>query len=181
MKIKINVLPDVQKEKRIQEKKTSLVLRVGISSIAVLVLLNAILFLMGIVLNIEYQAAKKSSEHAVVRSIGEEKQSENIFREIGSLAATLSGVKAGLPHWARVLVRISEMSSEEIRVKSLAAEENRLKISGFAKTREALLSFQGELKKEGFQVPSNISNLVASRDFDFVLEVTVPDDYLTRK
>ncbi len=181
MKIRINVLPDAHKEKRKQEKKLSFVLKMGVSLVMVVLLLNAVLFLMQIVLNIEYQAAKKSSEHAIAGNGVEEKQAENIFREIGGLTATLSKIRSELPNWARVLVRVSEMSSGELRVKSLSAGENRLKISGFAKTREAFLAFQEDLKKEGFQVPSNISNLVSSQDFDFVLEITIPQDYLMRK
>lgn len=93
----------------------------------------------------------------------------------------ISKISSNIPNWARVLVRISELSPDGIRIDQLSADGSQLKISGFSKTRDDFLNFQDKLKTEGFQFPVDISNLVASTDFDFDLEITVPQDYLIRK
>lgn len=181
MEISINVLPDEQKARWNEEKKIGFTLKLGFSVIAVLLLLNIVLVLMQVVLGIEYQAAKKSSEYSLAGRVSKENQSEKVFQETNSQVAALSKIKSNIPQWARVLAKISEASPLEVRLNQLSAEENRLKISGFSKTREAFLDFQDKLKAEGFQFSVDISNLVASKDFNFDLELTIPQDYLTRE
>lgn len=181
MKIEINVLPDKQKEKMREEKKIGFALKLAFSFVAVLLLVSAVLYLMQTVLDIEYQAAKKSSETTQAKNSGKENQLEKIFQETNSQVAKLSKISSSIPNWARVLARISELCPEDIRVKQLSADGSHLKISGFSKTRDAFLDFQDKLKNEGFQFSIDISNLVVSNDFDFDLEVDIPQDYLIRK
>jgi len=181
MKIEINVLPDKQKEKIKEEKKIGFVLKMAFAFVAILLLVNSVLYFMRIVLNIEYQAAKESSEASLVRSSGKENQLEKVFQDANSQMANVSKISSNIPNWARVLVRISELSPEGIRLSQLSADGSQLKISGFAKTRDDFLSFQDKLKAEGFQFSVDISNLVASDDFNFDLALTVPQDYLIRK
>ena len=181
MKIKINVLPDKQKEKIKEERKIGFALKMAFAFVAVLLLVNSVLYLMRVVLNIEYQAAKVSSEASLVKSSGKENQLEKVFQEANSQVANASKISSNIPNWARVLVRISELCPEGIRVSQLSADGPQLKISGFSKTRDDFLTFQGKLKTEGFQFSVDISNLVASNDFNFDLELNIPQDYLIRK
>lgn len=181
MKIEINVLPDKQKEKIKEEKKIGFTLKMAFVFVAVLLLVNSVLFLMRMILNIEYQAAKDSSAASLSRSSGKEDQLEKIFQDASSQVTNVSKISSNLPNWARVLARLSELSPEGIRINQLSADGSQLKISGFSKTRDDFLDFQGKLKMEGFQFPVDISNLVASADFDFDLEISIPQDYLIRK
>ena len=181
MKIEINVLPDKQKEKIKEEKKIGFALKIAFVFIAVLLLVNSVLYLMQVVLNIEYQAAKESSEASLVKRSGKETQLEKVFQDTNSQVAKVSKISSSIPNWARVLVRISELCPEGIRLSQLSADGSQLKISGFSKTRDDFLSFQDKLKTEGFQFSVDISNLVASSDFNFDLALTVPQDYLIRK
>lgn len=181
MEISINVLPDEQKAKWDEEKKISLILKLGFSFVAVLLILNIVLALMQVVLGIEYQTAKKESEYSFTKKAAAGNQPEKVFQETNSRVATLLKIKSSIPQWTRVLAKISQILPEEIRLNQLSAEENRLKVSGFSKTREAFLDFQEKLKIEGFQFSVDISNLVASRDFNFDLELTIPQDYLIRQ
>jgi Tfp pilus assembly protein PilN len=181
MKIDINVLSDDQKEKIKEEKKTGLFLKLGISFVSALVLLNGMLFLLQSILGIEYQAAQKSGSHSIAGSIDKESQLEKIFKETNIQVSALEKISSTVPNWARVLVRISELCPSDIRIKQLSAEGGQIKILGFSKTRDAFLDFQDKLKNEGFQFPVDISNLVASNDFDFDLVSSIPDDYLIRK
>jgi len=181
MNISINVLPNAQKEKRAEEKKIGFVLRMGLSLAAVLLLLNAVLFLMQVILSIEYQAARKSSEVTLQKKGGKENQSENVLSETNKQVGSLKKIEAHIPKWSHALTRVSEICPADVRITSLEAEENHLKMSGFSKTREAFLDFQEKLKAEGYQFSVNISNLVASKDFNFDLEMTVPEEYLARE
>jgi len=181
MKVEINVLPDGQKEKIREEKKIGFVLKLAFSFIAVILVANAVLYLMQTVLGIEYQAAKKSSEASFSKVAGKENQLEKVFQDTNSQVTNVSKISSNIPSWARVLVRISELSPEGIRINQLSADGSQLKISGFSKTRDDFLAFQDKLKAERFQFSVNISNLVASNDFNFDLNLTVPQDYLIRK
>src|SRR3990172_7626993 len=108
MKISIDVLPDEQKEKRNQEKRIASIFKIGTSFVLALLVLNAVFFLMQIVLNIEYQAAKKSSESSSEKNSHQEERMENGFREVGRQVLALSKIKSEIPNWARVLVIASQ-------------------------------------------------------------------------
>jgi Tfp pilus assembly protein PilN len=181
MEIEINVLPDAEKEKIKEEKKTGFSLRLVLGFVAVLILVNVVLYLMQIVLGIEYKAAKKASETSLSRNLGKENQLEKVFQETNAQVLAISRINAKLPNWARILVRISELCPEGIRTNHLAYDGTRLNLSGFAKSREGFIEFQNRLKGDGLQFSNDISNLVASKDFNFDLEITVPPDYLIRK
>lgn len=80
MKIEINVLPDKQKVKIREEKKIGFALKMAFIFVAVLVLVNTVLFLMRMVLNIEYQAAKQASAVSLSRGSGKEVSWKKFFR-----------------------------------------------------------------------------------------------------
>lgn len=181
MKIEINVLPDKQKEKIKEEKKIGFTIRLIFGFIAVLILINVVLYLMQTVLGIEYKAAKESSGASLIKSSGKENQLEKNFQDTNDQVAKTSKISLNLPNWARVLARISELCPDGIRVSQFSADGAQLKISGFSKSREAFLDFQDKLQNEGFQFSTDISNLVASKDFNFVLATNIPQDYLNRK
>lgn len=181
MNIEINVLPDGEKAKLIEKKKIGLYLKLAFSFIAVLLLVNAILYLMQIVLLIEYRAAQKLSEKLYSKNTGKENRLEKIFQKTNDQVTSLSKINSNIPNWARVLVIISEICPEEIYIKQLSSQESHMKIFGFSKTRDAFLYFQDRLKSEGFQFSVDISNLVASDNFEFDLDVDIPQDYLIRQ
>jgi hypothetical protein len=181
MKIDINVLPDGQKVKIREERRIGTILKVFFSLAAVLLLVNVVLYGMQMVLGVELQAEKKSSENIMRKKSGKEEQLEDIFRKTDVQVSMVEKTKAVIPNWARVLARISEISPGGISVSQIVAEGTRLKMSGFAKTRDDFLDFQGKLNSEGFQSPVDISNLVASKDFYFDLDLNIPQDYLIQK
>ncbi|MFH0929885.1 MAG: PilN domain-containing protein [Candidatus Moraniibacteriota bacterium] len=181
MKIDINVLSDGQKEKIKEERKIGFASKLGVAFIGALLLLNGVLYFLQGVLGIEYQAAQKSSSRSFAGSMAKEGRLEKVFQETNGQIAALAKISSTVPNWARVLVRISEICPSDVRIKQFSAEGGQIKISGFSKTREAFLDFQDKLKNEGFQFPIDISNLVASKDFDFDLEPNIPEDYLIRK
>lgn len=171
----------MEKEKIKEEKKIGFVLKLVFSFVAVLLLLNAVLYMVQMVLGIEYQAAKKSSETTYAKNSRKESQQEKVFQDTNVQVANLSKISSKIPNWARVLARISELSQNGIRINQLSADGAQLKISGFSKTRDDFLAFQDKLKNEGFQFSVDISNLVSSQNFNFDLQVNIPQDYLIPK
>ena len=182
MKIEINVLPDGQKEKIKEEKKIGFALKMAFAFVAVLLLVNCCLVSYArqfLELNIR---RRKNRVKRRFRKVPEKKASwKKFFRTQTVQVTNVSKISSNIPNWARVLARISELCPDGIRINQLSADGSQLKISGFSKTRDDFLNFQDKLKTEGFQFPVDISNLVASNDFNFDLEISVPQDYLIRK
>jgi Tfp pilus assembly protein PilN len=178
MKIDINVLPDRQKEKMSEEKKIGFVLKLGLSFVAVLALLNVVFFLMQFVLKIEYQAADKPRPAVSDDSSSKENQLEKIFQNTSKQVGKISKTSGVVANWARFFVRISAICPAGIQMNNISVEMNHVKISGFSKTRDDFLDFQDKLKAEGFVFSVDLSNLVAAQDFNFDLELDVPQDYL---
>jgi len=181
MKISINVIPYEEKERLQEEEKIGFALKLAFSFAGVLLLANAVLFLMQVVLGIEYKAAEYSSEMSVAKNTEKQDQLEKVFESANKQVSNLSKTSSSIPNWARVLVRVSELRPDGVRIDRLAAGESKLEIAGFAKTRDDFLDFQNSLRAEGFQFSVDVSNLVASRDFNFDLNVDIPQDYLVRK
>jgi Tfp pilus assembly protein PilN len=181
MNISINVLPDKQKEKIREERKISFIMKLAFSFIVALLIINTMLYLAQMILGIEYQAAKESSTNYSQKKLGEEENLEDIFKEVNSQVSIFSKTMSGLPGWARVLARISELCPGGVRIEGISVDGMEMKISGFAKTRDDFLNFQENLKKEGFQSPVDVSNLVSSKDFNFELNLGISEDYLILK
>ena len=94
MKIEINVLPYEEKEKLKEEKKIGFVMKIVVSFIAVLMLLNVVLYLMQVVLGIEYKAAKNASVASFSKNSGKEKQMEKTFQETSTQVAKISKISS---------------------------------------------------------------------------------------
>ncbi len=178
MKVTINVLPDSQKEKVVQEKKFYFVLQMGFSLITALMVLLVVLFAIQLVLGIEYQAAKQSALGA--NQLSEDtNQSENFLKEVNEYAKKIDKIDSEITHWSRLLVRLSEICPAGIRISSIHTEDYHLKISGIAETREAFLDFQDKLENEGFEnISSPISNIVSPKNFSFDIEIDLDEGYL---
>jgi len=181
MKIEINILPDSEKEKIKEEKKIGFVLELFFSFIAVLLLVNVVLYFMQIGLDIEYKAAKKSSEASFSKNYGKENQLEKYFQETDSQVKKISQISSSISNWSKVLRRLSELSPEGIRISKITVRESQLNVSGFSKTRDDFLNFQDRLKAESFLFSVDLSNLVASSNFDFDLELKITENYLIRE
>jgi Tfp pilus assembly protein PilN len=181
MKIDINILPDFQKKKMKEEQKIGFTMKIVFSFILVLSVVNVVFALMQFILEVEYKAAQRSANSSSSNNLGKEIQLEKIFNDTNSQVAKISKISQNTPDWAKVLMRISDLTPDGIRVNQLFVEGTSLKISGFSKTRDDFLDFQNKLKNEGFQIPVDISNLVASSDFNFEFNINVPKEYLMRK
>jgi hypothetical protein len=181
MKIKINILPDEQKEKREQERKIGAISRFSSSIIFVLLVLAVVLFSAQIVLGINYNSAKKTSRDSQNQPSRDVENTEKLFNNVNLVTKKIKSTSGEIPHWSRIFKKISDISPNEIRITLIHAEKEHIKITGYSKTREAFLDFQDKIKVEGFKnLVSPVANLVSPADFNFEVEMDIDKEYLNK-
>lgn len=181
MKIKINILPDEQKEERIIEKKIGEVLRFGLSICFVLAFFSAVLFSAQIVLFGDLKSARADSESHRQNVDKESEQAENFLADVNAASQKISRISGEVPRWSKVFLRISRIAPAGVKLTSVVVEKEHMKISGFSRAREDFLEFQEELKKEGIKnLSSPVSNIVSPKDFDFEMEADLEKNYLNK-
>jgi Tfp pilus assembly protein PilN len=181
MKIKINILPDEQKEKRELERKIGAILRFSSSIVFVLLILAIVLFSAQIVLGIYYNSAKKTSQKNQSQPSRNVESTEKLFNDVNLITKKIKLISGEIPRWSRVFEKISDIAPNEVRITLIHVEKEHMMINGFSKTREAFLEFQDKINSEGFKnLVSPVANLVSPSNFDFEVEVDVDKDYLNQ-
>jgi len=182
MKIRINILPDEQKEKREIEKKIGKYGRFGFSLIFVLLIFVVVLLSARLILNIEYHSIQEAVKSHPGTADEEIAQTEAFLNEVNASAQKINKISSDMPRWSKVLKKMSDISSSDLRIIFFHVQGNHIQIQGFSKSREALLDFQEKLKMEGYNnINSPISNLVSPKDFNFDIEMDVDSKYLNQK
>ncbi|MDI6778076.1 MAG: hypothetical protein QMD77_02695 [Patescibacteria group bacterium] len=181
MKIRINILPDAQKEERFTEQKIGAVLRFGLLICFVLAFFSSVLLVAQIILYADYKVAKAGSESRRQNVDKESDQAEQFLADINSLSQKINKTSDETPRWSKVFLRISQIAASDIKLTSVHVEKEHMKISGFSKTREAFLEFQEKLKGEGLKnLKSPVSNVVSPKDFDFEVKADIDKNYLNQ-
>ncbi len=181
MKISINILPDEQKEKIGIERKIGIFGRFGLSLVFVLLVLIAVQLCAKLILNIEYQSVEDSADDHPGTADREMKQTEAFLNEVNASAQKINNISSNTPRWSKVLKKMSDISSSDLRISLIHVEGSHIKMQGFSKSRESFLDFQEKLKAEGYKnINSPISNLVSPKNFDFEIEMDVDNKYLNQ-
>lgn len=181
MKIKINILPDGQKEERITERKIGAVLRFGLSICFALAFFSSVILAVQIILYADFISAKASSESHRQNVDKESEQAEKFLEDVNSISQRVSKTSGETPRWSKVFLEISRITPGDIKLTSVRVEKEHMKIAGFSKTREAFLEFQEKLKGEGFKnLASPVSNVVSPKDFNFEMEADMDKNYLNQ-
>jgi Tfp pilus assembly protein PilN len=181
MKIKINILPDEQKEKRELERRIGAIARFSSSIVFVLLVLAIVLFSAQIVLGINYNSAKKTSRNNQNQPSRDVENTEKLFNDVNLVTKKIKSTSGEIPRWSKVFKKMSDIAPDEIIITLIHAEKEHMKITGFSKTREAFLDFQEKIKSEGFKnLVSPVANLVSPADFNFEVEADVDKDYLNQ-
>jgi|GEM_PF-980052 len=181
MKININVLPDKQKKNREIENKIGNILRFSFSLVFALFILAMVFFIARIILKADYQAAREISENRSIQSSREVEDAEKLLNDANAISKKITVISGEIPHWPSVFKRLSEICPEEIRINMVHAEIEHMKITGFAKKRDAFIEFQNKLTSEGFKnIISPSSNIVSPQDFIFDIEFDLDKKYLNQ-
>ena len=179
--IKLNLLPDKNKEQKGLEETTGFIFRLGFSVIFAFLVLLVIFLAMQMVLNIELKSAREESRAQSGKTIEEIQKAENFLKDINAVSQKVNKTSGAVPHWSKIFKRLSEICPEGVKLTSIHIEKEHVKIEGFAKTREDFLDFQEKLKEEGFQnLVSPVSNVVSPKDFIFTVELDADKKYLNQ-
>jgi Tfp pilus assembly protein PilN len=179
MKIKINILPDEQKENRETDRRIGTIGHFGFSLVFALLFLTAVLFCAKLVLNINFRSVQNTAFQHSGASDGEMEKTEAFLNEVKASTKKINSISTSIPRWSKVLKKISDILPTDIRISNVHVEGNHIKLMGFSKSRETLLDFQEKLKTEKYEnIDSPISNLVSPIDFNFEIEMDVNSKYL---
>lgn len=179
MKINVNILPDEQKEKREIDKIVGIIGRFGTSFVFVLLVLAAVLFSARLILDIGSRSVQDTDSGYADKEI---KQTEKFFNEVNLSARKINKISSSVPHWSKVMKKLSEIAPSDLRLTLIHVEKEHIKLNGFSKNRDpSFLDFQERLKAEGFKnINSPNSNLVSKKDFNFEIEMDVDSKYLNQ-
>lgn len=181
MKIKINILPDEQKEKREIDGKIGKIGRFGFFLSFILLFFLTVLFCAKLVLNINYRSVQTTANDYSGNHDGEMERTETLLNGVKASVQKVNNTSANTPRWSKVLKKLSDILPTGLRMSNIQVEGNHIKLQGFSKSRETLLNFLEKLKEEKYEnIDSPISNLVAPTDFNFEIEMDVNSKYLNQ-
>ena len=183
MKIYLNLLPEEQKEETKKRKIYKNLLHQEIRLFFPLALFIAMLAAVNFNLNIQYESLQLATELKDTREESQKlKKFEESFKEANARLSLLSSVKEKSIHWSGPLIELERAVPEGIYLTSLVTSDYSVKITGKAKNRDELRSFQDKIKNsecfEMEEVP--LQNLVVGDDSPFELEFKVKKDCLRK-
>jgi Tfp pilus assembly protein PilN len=181
MMIKINLLSDKDREERKNETKLGIILRAGLSVILALLILLGLFVSFEMILNIELQSTRKETNVHPSDSQKDIALAEEMLKNAKNIAGKINSTSQEIPYWSKVFEKLSNDVPDGIKISSVHIEKLHLKITGFAKTRDAFLAFQDKLKRDEYgNLVSPISNLVAPENFNFTVETDLQKKYLNQ-
>jgi len=192
--IKINLLSPLDRENNKWERINNSVISSVINIIAIQIIFIALLGASIQYLNIENDNIKNRAEKMESnREIKEIREKEKNIKQYGDNLEYISGIQKNHLYWVPVLEKFGETVSVGVLVDSLSVEKNivestakpnarekkekqvlddnrfKIKITGYANTRENLLNFESNLKSSTVFVDlvSSRSNYVDPVDIEF--------------
>ncbi len=181
MKIKLNIIPEKRKKERILQKRIGAILRFGYKTFFVFVFFLLILISMRTILEIEYRAVSQKPEAANEIDMDIE-GSENLLTSTNKISEKVEKSVSETLNWTVIFEELSSACPDGIKITSVHAELEHVKLSGFSKTREAFLTFEERLKSSGMKnIVSPVSNIVAPENFEFEVEFDLDKKYFADK
>lgn len=182
MKIYLDLLPGDRKEEIEKNRIFWKIFRQEILFFMPIAFFIAILITTNITLKIQLDSLEKTgSLEQSQEKYQELKSYEEKFRQINSQVTSLSNFQKGHLHWFNAISEVSNTVPDGIYISGLATKDFKISLSGKAKTRDNLLSFQDKLKAnkcfENLNVP--LSNLVNKDNVDFQIDFDVQKDCLS--
>ncbi len=179
--IKINLLSNEERKKRLVNKKAGLIVRLGLSVVFALVILSLIMFSALIILEINLKSVKEETKKYPASSAKEVEETEDLLKGVNSVSKKIYEDSKNVPRWKKILDFFAAVCPEGLQITNIHIEKEHVKIAGFSKTREEFLNFQESLRKDYFKnLDSPVSNLVSPENFSFSLEFDVDKNYLSQ-
>ncbi len=184
MEIILDLLPEDRKEKIRKERIFKKVLSQELRFLLPILFVSATLFVINYSLKMQLQVQEKYySEGNSQQAFKDLKVYEKKFSEINKLVEKTAAMEAGHLRWSNVFLEISRIFPDTIQASSLVTKDYSATLSGKAKTRDELISFQQKMQSsecfENVEVP--LSNLVSREDVTFQMDFDIKPECLKKK
>ncbi|MEK9174223.1 MAG: PilN domain-containing protein [Patescibacteria group bacterium] len=178
MKILLNLLPE-EKKMAIERGLHARILLWQFFSLFLLELFFlGILFTIIVLLKVDLNGAKLSSESAIQAIKNDEqdlKKYEDKFLGINEAIGTVGRIEASHLHFTQLFRILDTVQPKEVFLRQMTTKDRKVMLSGIASTREDLLLFEEQLKSsacvEKVDVP--LSNLFSQKNLEFQIEFTI--------
>jgi hypothetical protein len=179
MEIKINLLPPYRKEEILQGKRIRTVVKLEGLVFFVAVIFFGFLVSFAYILKLDFYSVPDDSNsknnHDQYEKI---KNYDDEFSKINLQLASAIKMKKDQLYWSILLEKLSEKTPEGIEISNLSTKNYAVFLAGKAGNRDSLLSFKGNLEKEGCFTDVNLplSNLVSKENIDFQMDLKIKED-----
>lgn len=168
----VNLLPEEDQKEfaflRLHGRILNLIIWIVIS-----LLVMTVLFL-GTRLYLRSEISQTQSQIELQQQIVSQEENKEIREQVVSLNNDLKNLvtlEDAHARWSEALIRFSKLVPEDVAIDSFVAErgDNKVRISGFAKTRESILELRENLLSSDYFKDVNfpLSNLVSPQDATF--------------
>jgi Tfp pilus assembly protein PilN len=181
MKIYLDLLPKERKEEMEKNRIFWKIFRQEILFLLPVVIFIITLVTTNFILKIQLDSLEKTgSTEQSQDKYRELKNYEEKFRKVNSQVSAISNFQEGHLYWYRALSQISDVVPEGVYVNTFVTKDFKVSLSGKAKTREDLISFQDRIKSneclKNLNVP--LSNLVNKNNVDFQIDFEIQKNCL---
>lgn len=184
--IKINLLPKELKQEIEQRKTNFSVIGMLILSFIIVGLTCELLFATRKLLASNLESVKEQYQaFEQYFNSDKNKEIEAKVKYVNKLFSDINKIQQEKSSWSEVLIEISSLTPSEIVLNDVKLDklENKVKITGFAKTREKLLAYEEFLRNfkylKGINLPS--SYLINPVDISFEMTATLNQENLKNK
>lgn len=166
----INLLPNKYKQElklRFLERK--IIAFAGFLSGLILLLIICL----GCIYLVLYLTQIKQSSGIFQQAHGLEQQVSSLNQELSSLInqriERIDQIQKKQIYWSQILEKLAQITPNGVRLESLETSDNQVQMSGYAQTRDLIVSFQQILQQESqfIEIDSPLSNFVKQKDLDF--------------
>ncbi|MDO8529572.1 MAG: PilN domain-containing protein [bacterium] len=184
MKIILDLLPEIKKEKIRKDKIFIRVIRQEI--IFSLPIFFFIVILLAINFTQKIIAQGAENNFGMINSQQEYKdlkKYEDKFSEIGAKTSEILKIQKNHLNWLGVFSKLENAIPDNVYISNLATDNYQVSLAGKAKTREDFLKFQENIKSEDCFSNVNIplSSLVSKENVEFQVDFEIKEDCLKNK
>lgn len=183
MRIYLDLLPDERKQEKKKKKLFKKILRQELRFFMPVV--SFIIILTAININLKIQLDSLDNIYSAEQSRGgykNLKEYEDKFREINMKTSSIAKFQERHLYWSALFYNLSNLIPEGVFINGLSTKDYQVSLTGKAKTRENLLSFQEKIKASDCfsEVNVPLSNLVNRENVDFQIDFKLKKNCLNK-
>ncbi|KKR21685.1 MAG: hypothetical protein UT50_C0005G0019 [Candidatus Moranbacteria bacterium GW2011_GWA2_39_41] len=184
MEIKLNLIPQYQKDEIIQANRLKSILRWEIELTIIAIIFFSLLFSLNYLMkfNLEAQTSEFASKQSKEKYESIASLDEN-FKTVNVMMTLDESIQKDQLYWSRMFDKLSSAISDGISVNKLANKNYKVLIAGIADTRDVLIDMKDNLAQESCFVNVNLplSNLAAKDNVEFQIEFDIKEECIKNK